>query len=156
MKIKSLALATVITGACFTGVTFPVNAQEILIIDPKIPVFGCTSSTLKSEYGVQAAGTFISLPPFPSGPFGQTGRIYFDGAGKLSGNDTISVNGNILDRKLTGTYTVSFNCELSFNISDAAGNLATLKGVIVNKGQKILFIQSNPAGVVITGSAEKI
>ncbi|MUG98124.1 hypothetical protein F7734_39775 [Scytonema sp. UIC 10036] len=154
MNIKSLALAILLIGLCFTGFTSPVYADNNDI--PIIPIRGCTLNTLKSGYGVQVTGTFISLPSFPPGPFGQTGLFSFDGLGKMSGNDTVSLNGNIVSRQLSGTYTVNLNCEVSLKISDKNGNSATLKGAIVNKGQKILFIQAEPDKVVITGVAEKI
>src|SRR5258708_39681931 len=40
-------------------------------------------------------------------PITETGRLALDGAGNVSGSDTVSINGDIIRRTFLGNYTVN-------------------------------------------------
>jgi hypothetical protein len=85
----------------------------------------------------------------------------FDGAGNVIGSDTVSAsNGVVEPRRATGTYTVRQDCTSSFTVEFSAAVFAgtvSANGVIVNKGEEIQAIQTDPAGgVVLTFVAKKV
>ncbi|MCF2150198.1 hypothetical protein IQ276_027960 [Desmonostoc muscorum LEGE 12446] len=148
MKVKFLVLPAILTAVSFIGQTVFAKAQAA-------PV--CRLSTLNSVYGAQAAGTIVSdLAPLTPGAFGGIGLFIFDGNGGFSGNNTVSFNGTSVSRTFVGTYQVQPNCTASFTYTDSSNFSTTAIGVIVNKGKKVLIIQTVPAGSVITGSFEKL
>jgi hypothetical protein len=76
----------------------------------------CAASSLSGHYGYSASGTIFlgddgqrRVGGTPA-PIASVGLIMFDGQGRLSGADTISVDGRPRRRTLTGMYTVGPDC----------------------------------------------
>jgi hypothetical protein len=120
----------------------------------------CSLATLDDSYGYTATGTIPGL-----GDLAAVGILTSDGAGQVSGADTVAASiGVIEQRTFTGTYTVNADCTGSLTLQFVAptfSGLATVDIVIVDKGDKILGIQTTPtpptpAGVVLTFVAEKV
>jgi hypothetical protein len=107
----------------------------------------CTDASLHGSYGYSFDGTVIGI-----GPAAGSGVITFDGEGNLSGADTLSLNGTIIPRTLTGTYAVQANCTGSVTLEVSTGDIFHLEFVIVDSGRELRFIQTD-AGTVITGAA---
>ena len=107
----------------------------------------CTDASLHGSYGYSFDGTVIGI-----GPTAGSGVITFDGTGQMSDADTLSLNGTIIPRTLTGTYTVQANCTGSVTLEVSTGDLFHLAFVSVDSGRELRFIQTD-AGTVITGAA---
>jgi hypothetical protein len=107
----------------------------------------CTDASLHGSYGYSFDGTVIGI-----GPAAGSGVITFDGEGNLSGADTLSLNGTIIPRTLTGTYAVQANCTGSVTLEVSTGDIFHLAFVIVDSRRELRFIQTD-AGTVITGAA---
>jgi hypothetical protein len=132
-----LALVMVVAGM-FAG--SPVYAQD-----------ACTN--LQGSYGFSRSGTAAS------GTLSvvAAGVLVFDGAGNVSGHDTTSVNGNIIRRTFSGTYTLNSDCTGSMTITfltGTPGRVSPSDFVIVDDGKGLLLINTN-AGEVVLGSARK-
>lgn len=100
----------------------------------------CSVATLSGTYGYTASGSAIGI-----GPVVSAGVWTFDGAGNFTLVDTESLNGTIIRRNLTGTYTVQANCTGSFTFS--AGNTDDV--VVVGGGAEVLLIDTDPGTAII-------
>lgn len=92
----------------------------------------------------------------PGGPFEYAGLVVatFDGMGNLSGRQTASVNGTIINVEGTGTYQVNPDGTGSVTINipglpDVHANL-----VILDSGREIATIETN-SGAVVVGTLKK-
>ena len=87
-------------------------------------------------------------------PVAALGVLTFDGAGNLTGFDTVSFNGAIYERTITGTYTVNPDCTGTISWTTSIGSFNNLNIVIYKGGTKIRFISTVAMdGVVEYGSA---
>ncbi|MGH8067875.1 MAG: hypothetical protein ACRERE_22145 [Candidatus Entotheonellia bacterium] len=120
----------------------------------------CSLSTLRGSYGYTATGTIPNV-----GDLAAVGILTSDGTGQVSGADTAAASiGVIEQRTFRGTYTVNADCTGSLTLQFAAltfSGLTTADIVIVDKGRKILGIQTTPTppapgGVVLTLVAEQV
>ncbi|HYE66874.1 MAG TPA: hypothetical protein VD966_14890 [Pyrinomonadaceae bacterium] len=112
----------------------------------------CTESSVKGDYGYSFNGTVAGF-----GSIAAAGRVVSDGRGNLSGSYTQSLSGVIIEGNFVGTYAVDSDCTVSATLTGAIAPSswsATLKGVIVNKGEELLLVGTD-SGTVITGIAKK-
>lgn len=119
----------------------------------------CSLATLKGTYGVLEEGTIVQqIPGFPPPPlpFAVAATVSFDGAGKLSGSATASINGFVNTGPVTGTYTVNPDCTYSDEFTDSLGFTNHHAGAIIGNGvfRKIQYIYTD-AGSVAFGAAKK-
>jgi hypothetical protein len=125
----------------------------------KMPLGGCSLATLKGTYSLLGQGTVTAqLPGFPPPPVlvAHNGTVIFDGNGTLSGGDVSTVNGVIVPRTFTGTYTVDPNCAALFVINFADGSVLHEAGTITGAGilREIDTIATD-AGWVFADAAKK-
>ncbi len=119
----------------------------------------CSLATLKGTYAVLEQGTIIhQIPGFPPPPlpFVITATVFFDGAGKLAGTATASVNGFVNTGPVVGTYTVNPDCTYSDEFTDSQGFTNHHGGAIIGDGvfREIQYIYTD-ADVVAFGTAKK-
>src|SRR6266481_4660678 len=67
----------------------------------------CTVSDAAGRYGCTSTGTIVN-PPI--GPFTAIGHVRFTETETLSGAQTTSIAGNLVDEILQGTFTVNPDC----------------------------------------------
>ena len=82
----------------------------------------CSLATLKGKYVAFEQGQFTVpvSPVFPLGPFVNTAKATFDGAGHFSGAYVAVVaTGEVREGPFSGTYTLTSNCTYSdeFNVT---------------------------------------
>jgi hypothetical protein len=117
---------------------------------------GCDATTLSGAYGYNLSGFAYDV----QGNFytlASTGRIVPDGAGSLAGSETFSVDGNIVRRNYTGTYTVNADCTGSMVWQVAQGNSnSTVHAdfVAVNNAREIDVIETD-TDVIFNGVFKK-
>ena len=104
---------------------------------------GCSNATLKGTYAHTASG-FELAPPAIAGPVAGVGTDTFDGNGNVTTVATISLNGNIVSAKATGTYTVNPDCTGTYTIP-----ATRITFVIIDGGNEIRGICIDP-GVVLS------
>lgn len=119
----------------------------------------CSLASLKGTYGISEKGTIIQqIPGFPPPPlpFVISATSFFDGAGKLTGTTTASVNGFAITGPFAGTYTVNPDCTYSDEFTDSAGFTNHHAGVIIGAGmlREIQYIYTD-ANTVAFGTAKK-
>lgn len=82
------------------------------------------------------------------------GQVILDGKGKISGNETASLNGTIKTASISGTYTENANCTGSAQIMPQGFGTANFDFVVVNGGKEILLIETDP-GTTISGPMQQ-
>jgi hypothetical protein len=109
----------------------------------------CSLASLKRSYGYVLTGSIAG-----DGRVAAVGLTTFDGRGRLTARDTVSINGAISrGRTGTGSYTVNPNCTGSAIVGGAFSGL-TFDFMIVpgTDGRELSFIVTN-VGTVQTGVA---
>jgi hypothetical protein len=99
ITVLAMALASVVPLA---------NAQE------------CSSTDASGKYAFSDHGTVVDV-----GPRAAVGLLTFRSSGKVEGPVTASLNGNITQTTLSGTYAVNPDCSgtATFGEYDSSGNL---------------------------------
>jgi hypothetical protein len=75
----------------------------------------------------------------------------FDGKGHFVADQTVNLNGNVVQAPLTGTYTVNRNCT---GIADAVGS--GLHSFVIIAGGKEMDLMDNNTAEVLTINFTKI
>jgi hypothetical protein len=110
----------------------------------------CSNATLNGSFGFTNTGTVIT-PPL--GLFAGVGRQTFDGKGNTEATATVSVNGEIYQAGITGTYRVNPDCTGSMTLSISAGDqhlINQVDFVIVSGGKEFRAINKDPGSVITT------
>lgn len=79
----------------------------------------CTNSDYRGTYAFYATGSLINLPPEAApllGPFAQAGTFTGDGLGNVVIETTPSYNGFVFPSAEVGTYHVSPDCTVTFDV----------------------------------------
>jgi hypothetical protein len=109
----------------------------------------CSLASVQGSYGYTVNGANIG-----GGPLAAVGLVSSDGAGILSATETDSINGTIVRRTITGTYTVNANCTGTVIFTDNFQQTTHLDFVAVQERDELQFIQTD-SGTVTTGIAKK-
>ncbi|MEW6207828.1 MAG: hypothetical protein AB1631_05635 [Acidobacteriota bacterium] len=118
---------------------------------------GCSNSTLNGSYRYIFNGNGFATaaaPPRPTGataPFAAAGIVTFNGDGTLSGADTASLVGTILNRAYTGTYTVNADCSgfISLDFYSPFTGSGPANIVVAPDGSEMLFINTIQGATVL-------
>jgi hypothetical protein len=113
----------------------------------------CTLATVQGTYRLLAHG-FAPAPG--NAPSASVGIRLVDGAGNLSGHDTVSMNGMIQPRDVLSTYVVPNPFQLNSNCTGTQSwtDGRTFDWVIVAGGAQVFFIRTNP-GTINSGTFKK-
>jgi uncharacterized protein YdeI (BOF family) len=73
---------------------------------------GCSNATLTGTFAYTNTGFFTAAaaPPLQAGPFAGVGVETFDGNGGTTATTWVSINGNIFQATIKGTYSVNSDC----------------------------------------------
>ena len=115
----------------------------------------CSNATLNGSFGYTNTGTILAGPD--AGPFGGVGRQTFDGKGNTQATATVSVNGNIFQVTIKGTYVVNSDCTGSMILTVTAGPETYINHVdlvVVHGDAEFHAINTDP-GIVLTTVAKK-
>ena len=100
---------------------------------------GCSVASLKGAYGSVLTGQVLNV-----GPIVAVGVSTFDGRGHFVADQTININGNVVQEPGTGTYTVNRDCT---GIADLVG-AGPHPFVIVDGGKQMDLMDINSAEVI--------
>jgi len=67
----------------------------------------CTASGVAGRYGYTSTGSIVSPPV---GPFTAVGHVMFTETGTLTGAQTTSIGGNLVEETIQGTFAVNPDC----------------------------------------------
>jgi hypothetical protein len=129
-----------------------VGVAGLLFLSDASPAQAKTSCTLKSIEG--SDGYSVNGSNIGSGPLAAVGLVSSDGAGNLSATETDSINGTIVRRTITGSYTVNANCTGTVTFTDNFQQTTHLDFVAVKEADELQFIQTD-SGTVTSGIAKK-
>jgi hypothetical protein len=110
----------------------------------------CSKASLSGSFGYTNRGTIVA-PPL--GLFSGVGRQTFDGKGNTEATATVSVNGEIYQAAIKGTYVVNPDCTGSMTLSVSAGGQQftnQVDFVIVHGGTEFNAINKDPGSVITT------
>jgi hypothetical protein len=138
--IMNVPSAFKLSAIGFTGLLVLLTFSKHVI--PKVQAHeseGCSVASLNGAYGEVLRGEVFNV-----GPIVAVGVSMFDGKGHFVAEQTINLNGNVVQAPLTGTYTVNRNCT---GIADAVGT-GLHSFVIVDGGKQMDLIDNNSAEVL--------
>lgn len=128
----------------------------------------CSQRTIKGTYVAFEQGQFVTAIPglFPLGPFVNTAKASFDGAGNFSGEYVAVIgDGTVRLGQFTGTYTVASDCTYSDDFTVTIPGIPVPvplhhKGFISGEGilQEVHYIYVDPSGIVpgvLSGTLKK-
>jgi hypothetical protein len=119
---------------------------DLVSVEAKSP---CTTRSIDGSYAYLVSGTNVG-----GGLVAAVGLVTTDGEGSLTANDTVSANGAIIRRTITGTYSVNGDCTGTVTFTDQFGLTTNLDFVLAEGRQELNFIQTDP-GTVTTGIGRK-
>jgi hypothetical protein len=115
---------------------------------------GCSVASLKGSYSLAINGFFYDADGF-QGVYASAGLAVADGAGVVTGTDTVSIDGTpTRGRQFTGTYTINPDCSGTVNLKDAKGNtISNMDLVIANGGKDVALVDYDP-DTILNGTAK--
>jgi hypothetical protein len=122
----------------------------------------CRNALLTGNYGFTIQGTKLAGMG-PTGAQVGVAMAHFDGNGKFTQIDTVTINGEVVSNfthtPANGTYTVNPNCTGTFTIDFADGRPPVLANfVVVNNGCEIdtvVISAGGEQGILATASVGK-
>jgi hypothetical protein len=132
-SIAILALTVIVAGVSVVRLTRPAKARA---------QNGCSASTIQGTFGYTFEGVVGGLATAGAG------QITYDGSGNATGGDTVSVNGVVVQRTYTTTYTVNSDCTVPTTFHDSLGNTFHESGVVMNGGNQIAEVVTDPGTVI--------
>ena len=118
-------------------------------IIPAVQAVECSDKTVKGSYGSLFSGSTRS------GVIAEAGVFSADGNGAISGSDALSLAGTIMQRTITGNYSVLANCTVTVTLTDNYKNITHFFGAIVLDGREIFFVETD-ATTAVSGSLKKL
>lgn len=112
----------------------------------------CSTAGFRGSYSYNGDGTVQGI-----GPMALTGIFTVDGAGHISGQEMVSLNGNIMPATYTGTYTVGANCMGTAQYQMQVGGSTLYRQValaLANRMRDVYFMSVVP-GSVVSGAGKK-
>jgi len=145
---KRFALALALISILFTsGSLLKVRAGS-----------GFDNNSLNGTYGFAFSGLTPSVS-HPNkitmyDPFGVAGSWNFHGDGTLDGSDTLTIDGSVISRTYSGTYSINSDGSGSAQFTTSNGVIHTRNLEIVNQGNIVEFVQTE-VDILSAGSLVK-
>jgi hypothetical protein len=125
---------------------------------PQAPT-SCDPAMLVGAYGHWFSGSFLvsasGEPLTQPQPYSTVGVFQYDGAGNVSGADTINRGGAVAEQRATGTYTVNADCTGSETLQFSTGKVRHNAFVVIAGGRELRLISTDPQ-VVASGQRVKL
>ncbi|HEY3439952.1 MAG TPA: hypothetical protein VGK29_04345 [Paludibaculum sp.] len=138
----SLASRFLIAAALLLGTTAAAHAQD-----------SCDATSFSGAFGYSLKGSVYDRS-YNVYLLAAAGRIVADGAGNITGADTISYDGSAVRRKLTGTYTVNADCTGTLVLRGDDTSVTNADFVIVNDGKEVSIVQTDD-GYILSGDLKR-
>ena len=116
--MNSTFIRWAILGSTMLGVTQTPLAHECTVVDAA------------GRYGYTSTGTIVNPPV---GPFTAVGQVTFTETGTLSGTQTTSIAGNLVEEILQGTFTVNPDCT-------GSGTVHVYHGTVLARTSPVNFV----------------
>ncbi len=142
--MKRFRFAAVLAGACLTGA---VGMQGAIT---------CTTADFNGSYAFYTTGALLVLPPAGAalvGPFSQYGTFNSDGQGNVNIDSVAGYNGLILNGSAPGTYTITPDCVITFQLilPFPLSLPATFTAVLASGNRQEVVMITDPPGTVVVG-----
>ena len=110
--------------------SFLVVLTGLIGIIPAAQALECSDKMIKGSYGSLFSGSTRS------GAIAETGVFSADGNGAISGSDALSLAGTIMQRTITGTYSILANCTVTVTLTDNYKNITHFFGLLCSTARK--------------------
>ena len=87
--------------------TLGIILSSALCVGQAVSAHECTASDVAGQYGHTSTGSVVNPPV---GPFTAVGHVTFTETGTLSGAQTTSIGGVLVQETFRGTFTVNTDC----------------------------------------------
>jgi hypothetical protein len=123
--------------------------------DSNQPGFGLAQGTVKCGLSGTTVVLTTNLLGNTNGDLADTvGQVTLNGKGKISGNETFTLDGNITKSAVTGTYTESSTCTGTWQVTPKGGTALNFNTVVVNGGKEVLLIETDN-DTITAGNAQE-
>jgi hypothetical protein len=120
----------------------------VLLCAAPLHATDCSVQSLTGFYGFVITGTHNA------NPIAIVGQMATNGTGSLSGLETVSENGAILDRlEVLGNYNINSNCTGTLTIRAQGLSPQNFDVTLISGGKAISMVETDP-GTTETGTAE--
>ena len=102
----------------------------------------CGNGSLSGSYGYLLTGFAANTV------FTDDGNISSDGKGNLTARSTVNLSGAVSSAVATGTYSVTSDCSGLAKLTDQNRNTANYALAVVEDGNGVLFLRTDPATTV--------
>jgi hypothetical protein len=121
----------------------------------------CTPADYNGTYVFFTSGSFVQLPPQAAilqGTFAQAGTFTSDGLGNVTIISTASYNGIVLPANVPGTYTITNDCKITFNLNlpPPLSVPTVFQGVFNSNLRGMSLVITSPPGTVVIGTHAKM
>src|SRR5207302_3052246 len=111
------------------------GSGTIITLSKTRQFYGCTNDGLSGTFGVAASGVSSTAAATAGDPpvstaFGLLGRFNADGQGNLL-EDTVGAASPLVQRQVTGTYTVNADCTGTASLTGSDGKSRKINFVII-------------------------
>jgi hypothetical protein len=102
----------------------------------------CGYYDVQGAYGIQLSGT-TTVGVDGRQPLASVGRLVFDDDGGVTGITSVDMAGYFLGNPVTGTYTFTTQCALTFDLRDDSGGLEHFRGIAIPGGASVRIQQTD-------------
>jgi hypothetical protein len=114
---------------------------------------GCSVASVKGSYGLAINGFFYDVDGL-QGVYSSAGLAVADGAGGISGTDTVNIDGvPTRGRQFAGSYIINNDCTGAMNLKDSKGNTLTNMDLVVTNGGKNVSLIDYDTDLILNGTA---
>jgi len=103
----------------------------------------CGYYDVQGAYGMQLWGT-TSIGVEGPQPLASIGRLVFGEDGGVTGLASVDLAGYFLGNPVTGTYTFTTRCSLTFELRDQSGGVEHFRGLATPGGATVRIQQTDP------------
>ncbi|MEO7143116.1 MAG: hypothetical protein ABI165_06380 [Bryobacteraceae bacterium] len=121
-----------------------IAAGGMRMVHPKVAQAqsGCAANSLAGPFSYNLSGYYYDNQGNSYG-YVDGGILTPDGNGNLSGIDTLSDDGTIAHRTITGTYTITQNCNGNANVHYSDGSTFSLDFFLYNGGKSMNLVDAD-------------
>jgi hypothetical protein len=151
INITSGDTATFTLGAFSLGSAYFISGQDGQFAlsgnGNAVPTAACTTGTFNGTYSFNGNGYVLNAGAIVGGNY-ISGLAVFDGAGNVSTNAYVSINGSTTQITTKGTYTVTPGCTATATYTDSSGGTYSVNYTITSANGAFVATIGTPNAIL--------